>query len=538
MQATAAALAVQEKPGHVNAGTRMWCLIAFGLLVSVPYFWLEHHVAFPVRTISSTVIDRVIPFVPFAAWIYISLYVQLALPFLFAADAAHLRRMIFGLAWISGVSHLLFLFWPTAVPKFSSAASSLPLRLVQYADTHGNALPSLHASLAVFCALNSAAVLKSRRLRIALWIWTILILASTLLIKRHEIVDIVTGAALGAFTYWALFRERPKEAAACEAWQMTVNARKSLTQGIEAELAPLLLTDWRKRGLEFVFFGALEGAGLWLGLFGWETGRWTLVAGGVIVSAVALNAFVLLMHDGMHSTLFRNRTANWLGSVLLGSTFLMSFTAYRIMHSRHHKFLGDPRDPDDYHNYVRPRAVLWSLHFVRLTVGSLLYLALIPILALKYGSDEERVRVLGEYGFLLAVYSVLLRFVPGHVLWCAWLVPLLIVGSLTAIRGFTQHGITDAADPFLASRTVLPNPIIGFFLLHENFHLEHHLFPEVPSYHLPHLHRLIWGKLPRAVSSRGYLGFLAKFLRATPGMDETPIGLEHPSLEHPSKGSA
>jgi fatty acid desaturase len=103
-------------------------------------------------------------------------------------------------------------------------------------------------------------------------------------------------------------------------------------------------------------------------------------------------------------------------------------------------------------------------------------------------------------------------------------VPLLLVGSLTAIRGFTQHGITEAADPYLASRTMLPNPIVAFFLLNENYHLEHHLFPEVPSYHLPKLHQLIWWRLPRAVSGTSYLAFLAAFLKATPRMDETPIG--------------
>ncbi|HEY7402690.1 MAG TPA: fatty acid desaturase [Candidatus Angelobacter sp.] len=513
---------------RASLGTRILFLSGLGLLVSVPYFWLEHHTFFSVHVVQPGAVDRFLPFVPFAVWIYISLYIQLSLPLLLGCDAVRLRRMIFGFAWISIVSNLIFLFWPTAIPASSSVASNLPLRLVQLADTSGNALPSLHASLAIYCALCSAALLKSKRLRVSLWIWTILILASTLLIKRHQLVDIIAGSSMGAFAYWALFRTRPKEAAYCEAWQTTVSARKSLTHGLEGELASLLLLNWRRRVLELVSFFSLAAAGLWCSLAGWSGGRWPLLALGVVTTALALNAFVLLMHDGMHFTLFRNRTWNWLGSVLLGSTFLMSFTAYRIMHTRHHRFLGDARDPDDYQNYVHPGAVLWSLHFMRLTVGSLLYLALIPLLALKYGSDEERRRVLGEYVFLLAVYGALWHLAPGRFLLLAWLLPLLIVGTLTAIRGFTQHGITDATDPYLASRTVLPNPVIGFFLLHENFHLEHHLFPEVPSYHLPRLHRLIWKKLPRAVSSRGYLAFLTKFLRATPRMDETPIGLEHP----------
>ncbi len=520
---------VSPNSRQLNVGSRALYLAALGLLISLPYFWLERHVFFPVKVVPPSALDRALPFLPFAAWLYISLYVQVALPLLITRHAARLRQMIFGFAWISVVSNLIFLFWPTAIPRFDSSASSFPLRLVLSADTYGNALPSLHASLAIYCALCLAALLTSRRLRASLWLWTILILASTLLTKRHPLMDVVAGASLGAFAYWALFRERPKETVLCEAWQSTVNARKWLAQGVEAGLAPLLALDWRSRALELVFFCTLAVAGFWCSLSGWTGGRWPLLAAGGLISAVALNAFVLLMHDGMHHTLFRNRTWNWLGSVALGSTFLMSFTAYRIMHTRHHRFLGDPRDPDDYQNYVqRPRALLWSLHFVRLTVGSLLYLALIPLLALKYGSDDERRRVLLEYSLMLAIYAALWHLAPARFLFLAWLAPLLVVGSLTAIRGFTQHGITDAADPFLASRTVLPHPVVGFLLLHENFHLEHHLFPEVPSYHLPRLHRLIWNKLPRAVSSRGYLGFLGKFLRATPKLDDRPIGLEHP----------
>jgi len=68
----------------------------------------------------------------------------------------------------------------------------------------------------------------------------------------------------------------------------------------------------------------------------------------------------------MHDCLFRGRRRNWLASVLLGSTFLMSFSAYRVLHTRHHRFLGDPRDPDDYANYTRHPLWLWCLHFVRL----------------------------------------------------------------------------------------------------------------------------------------------------------------------------
>ena len=500
-----------------------------GLLVTVPYFEIQYHPLFSAKIVPLTALDRLIPLLQPAVWAYLSLYLLLLLPLFLLRESRELRNMAFGFAWITVVSHLFFALWPTATPPVLSwsQVTDPVLRLVLAVDTNRNAVPSLHASLAVYSALCSTRLLKSPRTRAAVWLWTVLILAATLLAKRHVLLDLVAGALLGLVAYAALFRRNPVDSPVSQALQETLRARANLAHGLEDQITRLTKHDWRKRSLDLLCFGTLSVLGLTLTLTGVAQGRRLLLLAGIVGTALALNAFVLLMHDGMHDTLLQNHRANRIASVLIGSTFLMSFSAYRVLHTRHHKFLGDPRDPDDYGNYTRHRSLVWFLHFLRLSVGSLLYLVLIPILALKHGSAEERRRVLMEYAFLAAVYSVLLRYVPLLLLAFAWFIPLVIVGTLTAIRGFTQHGITDAADPYIASRTILPNPVVGFFLLHENYHLEHHLFPEVPSYHLPRLHRLVWPKLPRAVSGRSYLGFLVRFFQAAPHMDESPIGLEH-----------
>lgn len=508
---------------------RIGLLIGLGLLVCVPYFGLERRLLFPAMEVPLTSVDRYFPFVQPAIWAYLSLYLQLPLPLFLVKDLRQLRQMAFGFALIAVASQILFLFWPTVTPSLvaDSSITSRIFRAVLAADTNGNALPSLHASLSIYCALCSARLLKSRRLRLALWAWTAIIVTSALLSKRHVALDLLAGSVLGYAVFFALFQPRPSESTECAALDATLVARNALIRGMETELALMVRLDWRKRTFELCCFGSLGLGSVWLTISSWAASRVWLTTLGIVGTALALNAFVLLMHDGMHSTLFQTRRVNRLGSVLLGSTFLMSYSAYRVMHTRHHTFLGDARDPDDYQNYVRRQPALWCLHFVRLIVGPLLYLALIPVMALKFASDHERRYIMQEYLFLLVAYSMLLRLVPGVLLLVAWLVPLLIVGVFTAVRGFTQHGITDASDPYLASRTILPNPIVGFFLLHENYHLEHHLFPEVPSYHLTRLHKLIWSRLPRSVSGRSYLGFLARFLRATPRLDGTPIGLEN-----------
>jgi fatty acid desaturase len=308
----------------------------------------------------------------------------------------------------------------------------------------------------------------------------------------------------------------------------TLRIRRHLAREASNEFAAFTRYDGRKRAAELAMFLAMAGVGFWVSIYARAVASAPILTAGILVTAVALNTFPLLMHEGMHGLLFANRRWNWMASVLLGSTFLMSFSAYRVLHLRHHRYLGDPRDPDDYHNYSRSRPVVWCLHFVRLTFGPSLYLCLIPVLALKHGSAAQRRLICIEYTLLAAIYSVLLRVFSFRDLFVIWLVPLLLMGALTAIRGFTQHGITEASDPYLASRTMLPGPMVAFFLLNENYHLEHHLFPEVPSYHLPALHKLIWARLPRAVSGTSYLAFLGAFLRATPRMDERPIGLVTP----------
>ena len=311
----------------------------------------------------------------------------------------------------------------------------------------------------------------------------------------------------------------------------TPEARSFVATGLDGELVPLRELRLRSRLMELIIFVALWALGTMLSLSSLHS-TWPGIARfgggllGVVVSAIALNAFVLLLHEGMHHTLFANRWANhWVGA-LLGFPLLISFTAYQVMHIRHHQFLGDPRDPDDYENYTHNPAKLWRMHYGRLLCGAFLYLFLIPILSWRHGSSTDRRRVVSEYLLMAAAWIAAVAIVPGEaLLWC-WGLPVILVGYMTNVRGFTQHGITDAHDPFLASRTVRPNRLVEFCLLNENYHLEHHLFPEVPSYHLPVLHELIEPHLPRRVVTKSYLGFLYRFWQLSPGETQPPIGLE------------
>jgi fatty acid desaturase len=496
-----------------------------GTITAALYFGTLHVPLFAAQVLTPTAVDAAIPFVPLFVVPYLSFFLLVLLPLLVMSDRRELWDAAFGFGMIVVVSSLTFLVWPTAIP-FSDIH---PLtRGIVAVDLDGNAFPSLHASLGLYCALCARRKLQTALARYSLLLWTSLVVVSALLIKRHLAVDIAGGALLGWATYASLIRPDRAEAPDSEPVVETLRIRRRLAREASNEVAAFTHYDGRKRATELAVFLALAGVGFWVSIHARSVQSAPMLTVGILVTAVALNTFPLLMHEGMHGVLFANRRWNWIASVLLGSTFLMSFSAYRVLHLRHHRYLGDPRDPDDYHNYSRSRLMVWCLHFVRLTFGPVLYVCLIPVLALKHGSSAQRKRICIEYTLLASIYSVLLRVCSSRDLFVVWVVPLLLMGVLTAIRGFTQHGITDASDPYLASRTMLPSPMVEFFLLNENYHLEHHLFPEVPSYHLPALHELMWPRLPRAVSGTSYLAFLSAFFRATPRMDETPIGLVTP----------
>jgi len=293
-------------------------------------------------------------------------------------------------------------------------------------------------------------------------------------------------------------------------------ARHALTLGLEAEMAELRRQRPVRRIAEIAFFAAL-----------WAVGILSGVA-GIPASAAALNAFYLLSHEGHHGLLFRSRFLNHAANILLCIPLLHSPSGYRVLHELHHKFLGHPGDPDEYRNYTDDARVRWALQFVRLTMGTLVYMPMIPIVAWRRADSADRIRLSLECALITAVLTPVFVLIPIRILLEVWLIPGVIVGYISAVRALAQHALTESEDPLLASRTVRSNRIVAFLLLNENYHLEHHLFPEVPSYNLPRLHALLRPRLPRSVEAPSYTrflaGFVARFLRG----DESPMGLVTP----------
>ena len=72
--------------------------------------------------------------------------------------------------------------------------------------------------------------------------------------------------------------------------------------------------------------------------------------------------------------------------------------------------------------------------------------------------------------------------------------------TLKRLFGLTQHtGLKDnIKDHRYSTRTMHLNPIFSFLYWQMEYHIEHHMFPTVPSHNLPKLHELIKDQMPPA----------------------------------------
>lgn len=245
-----------------------------------------------------------------------------------------------------------------------------------------------------------------------------------------------------------------------------------------------------------------------------------------LLAAVALHGISLFTHEGVHGTLARNRHWNRALSILCALPVGQNYSAYRVLHLRHHLYLGREGDPDHYANYTRWTWLEFLLHWGRLIIGYPVYLVAIPILGFRQGNAADRRWILLEVSLLLALAGgVLMSPIPRAALVHGWLIPMLIINTLVNIRGMSQHTFLEHHDdPIRGTRSILTNPVTAFFMCNENYHLEHHLFPGVPWYNLGRLHR----ELHRELTSLGapyissYFAFVCEFV--TGSLRRSPLG--------------
>jgi fatty acid desaturase len=243
----------------------------------------------------------------------------------------------------------------------------------------------------------------------------------------------------------------------------------------------------------------------------------------MLPQGIALAFLFTLQHEATHKTPFASGPLNeWVGracGVIIVQPFLW-FRYFHLMHHRHTNIEGsDPElaglpKPENWPalfwhlstiGYWRDKAlVLWQMGFGRIDA--------------PYLPEPVHPRLRREARAMVAIYAGLAGFtlfVTPLLLW-VWLIPLILGFPVLRLYLLAEHGhCPKVADMFQNTRTTYTNALVRFLAWNMPYHVEHHVFPQVPFYLLPRFHDDIRPHL--AVTSDGYAAFGAEYVAGFDG---------------------
>ncbi|MBE7174147.1 MAG: fatty acid desaturase [Williamsia sp.] len=220
----------------------------------------------------------------------------------------------------------------------------------------------------------------------------------------------------------------------------------------------------------------------------WLLVSWGFAYFGYYLFALPFSAFFFLtglrqVHNGFHHSLGTSKFLTWLSLYLNSILMMASIHAVKFNHIRHHKYcLSD----EDYEG--KSARMTWY--------GAILYgpvhMFLIHKLTLQIGNKNYKKNVLVELTSI-AIFTFLAFYF--HINFLKYHIIVMLIGEflMALFAVWTVHHDT-GENPALArtQRAGWKNKVTFSMF----YHLEHHLFPAVPTIKLPELAKRIDEALP------------------------------------------
>jgi fatty acid desaturase len=302
---------------------------------------------------------------------------------------------------------------------------------------------------------------------------------------------------------------------------LNAQARKTLSA---QELAPLTQLSNLRASLSILLtLGMITGAAV-VALWAWSLSGWAAlwVLPALLVMAITQHGLFILAHESAHYRLFTHRGWNDRVGRLMGMAAGISMCTYRVTHRLHHNHLYGPQDPDTalHGGYPRGVAYLWKKLAVDITGvnawKTFAYFFGSPAIndetqtasrplddtspQLRADARQDRWGVVAFHVLVpLLLWATLGPWAMLAFMGLWWLPMITFLQPILRVRAICEHGaVSDTSSPLTAARSNRTHGSlgnwVGRFLLfphHVNYHLEHHLYPAVPHYNLPALHRAL-----------------------------------------------
>jgi fatty acid desaturase len=266
----------------------------------------------------------------------------------------------------------------------------------------------------------------------------------------------------------------------------------------------------------------------------WQVIHWNVYAAvpaylfTIIFIGSRQHALSILMHEGAHYRLMKNRVANdFFAELFTAWPMHIAMRNYREHHFPHHRSPNTDEDPDW---QLRSKDQSWEFPKTKLRLA---FMFLLDFLGLRF---VDQYRTFGRYTFphkrkrdwidlIREVYSLTYIVTFTYFgLWIPylifWMVPMLTwLKVVLRMRTIAEHYALDYSHMFRQTRTTYANWIERIFIAPKNigYHLDHHLYPSVPFYNLPALHEELLKTdefRKQAHLTRGYVQVLRECLSA------------------------
>jgi len=184
-------------------------------------------------------------------------------------------------------------------------------------------------------------------------------------------------------------------------------------------------------------------------------------------------------HDIVHGALDISKRWSNIFLFVYGCMLLGSGHAYKITHKQHHRIFPGPDDPE---------GAIAELPFWKVIISGFIFLPLLWFWAFKRTKKrrDQKLWLLAELLFYLVILAitVILNFsnylLLSYVAWAtlgSWMVPFATV--------YLLHVLEESQ--WLQQSRTLRGYIIPRLLMNSTYHLEHHIYPSIPSRRLPEL---------------------------------------------------
>jgi beta-carotene hydroxylase len=258
----------------------------------------------------------------------------------------------------------------------------------------------------------------------------------------------------------------------------------------------------------------------------------------MVLSVIAGYGFFMLAgtaHEGFHFNLHRRLVVSGLIGIMF-SACIPGFIGigFTLSHWKHHRYTNQALDPDC--GQFGPFRSFWSrLLLARLSANSAYRRAGLALVKgridAEAGSNGLPLRTMRWlclvnmiwHLMLMAGLTIVCIHAPLFTI-CVFVAPLIATVMITGLNPYQEHAGTGTEhDTKARSRT---SPIFTILMCGTNYHLEHHLYPRVPCWRLPALHRWLattdWYKAAAPILMPGFAtAFSPRLLSGAQGYGST-----------------